>query len=135
MGFDLFGKSGNYFRNSIWLWHPLWQYVCNNCRDILTEEEILHGHFNEHYNISKEKAEKIGEHLLELLRSDESVSSTGLSNNKYPFNKEDYREAFIRAVRSQCNDPDFSLPDYQFDEENVRRFAYFCLESEGFTIS
>ena len=33
MGMDVIGKKpkaevGQYFRNNVWWWHPLWEYVC-----------------------------------------------------------------------------------------------------------
>ncbi len=32
---------GAYFRNNVWWWRPLWNYVTELCDDILTEEDIV----------------------------------------------------------------------------------------------
>ena len=32
---------GDYFRNNVWYWQPLWKYICMICDDILTNEESL----------------------------------------------------------------------------------------------
>ena len=32
-------NKGIYFRNNNWWWRPLWIYVYDNCKDILTEKD------------------------------------------------------------------------------------------------
>jgi len=66
MGFDLYGKNGSYFRNTIWQWHPLWDYVCQNCSDILTTEDIERGNYNDDHFISEPTARRISRRLQEL---------------------------------------------------------------------
>ena len=68
MGFDLCGNSpkdekGEYFRNNVWWWRPLWDYVCQNCDDILSENDMFSGGYNDGRNISGRKAMKIGHRL------------------------------------------------------------------------
>ena len=60
MGMDIFGiepenEKGEYFRNTVWYWHPLWNYLWNEL-DVLTPEEHREGHFNEGLIIIKEKS-------------------------------------------------------------------------------
>ena len=31
--------SGQYFRNNVWWWRPLWNYVANLCSEVITEED------------------------------------------------------------------------------------------------
>ena len=40
-------NPGIYFRNNVWWWRPLWNYVCKNCSDILTDEDVGAGSFND----------------------------------------------------------------------------------------
>ena len=50
MGMDVFGKkpkneTGEYFRNNIWWWHPLWEYCCVVAPDLCAKVE--NGHTND----------------------------------------------------------------------------------------
>tara|TARA_Y100000356_G_C11131374_1_gene220255 strand:+ start:356 stop:658 length:303 start_codon:yes stop_codon:yes gene_type:complete len=49
-------NPGVYFRNNVWWWRPLWSYVVNLCEDILTEEDIQHGSYNDGHEISQKKS-------------------------------------------------------------------------------
>ena len=59
---------GSYFRANVWWWRPLWEYVCMNCDDILTLDDVEHGEFNDGHKISKTKAKKIAARLRRLDR-------------------------------------------------------------------
>ena len=60
-------NPGEYFRNNVWFWRPLWNFVCNNCQDILNEDDMMGGESNSGYEISEHKAELIGRRLSALL--------------------------------------------------------------------
>ena len=45
-------NPGEYFRNNVWFWRPLWDFVCNACDDILTEKDITGGHSNDGHKIT-----------------------------------------------------------------------------------
>ena len=32
-------NPGDYFRANVWGWRPIWEFVCEMCPDILTEED------------------------------------------------------------------------------------------------
>ena len=71
MGFDLYGvspknKNGEYFRNNVWWWRPLWQYVSVECSDLLTDKDIEAGGYNDNHKIKARQAEKIADRLLGL---------------------------------------------------------------------
>jgi len=73
MGFDLYdveskSEVGDYFRNNVWWWRPLWDYVCLTCGDLLTAREAELGYFNDGVLIRKRKAERIADRLEGLLR-------------------------------------------------------------------
>ena len=54
---------GTYFRNNVWWWRPLWNYVYDTT-DVLTEKDFNLGHGNSCHKISATKAERIGKALL-----------------------------------------------------------------------
>lgn len=50
MGMDVFGQSpiserGEYFRNSVWWWHPLWEYCERLAPDLIPHDNP--GHYND----------------------------------------------------------------------------------------
>ena len=59
MGFDLNGinpkinkpdtdeNPGVYFRNNVWWWRPLWDFVCMQCDDFMTESQKMGGSYND----------------------------------------------------------------------------------------
>ena len=107
-------NPGIYFRNNVWYWRPLWDYVCKNVTS-LTAEDHEHGHSNSGWQISEEKAIAIAGVLYALLE-DGSVKTA----------EEMHIEGEINS--------DKDGPTYPFSEENVREFAIFCEESGGFEI-
>jgi hypothetical protein len=47
MGMDVFGlkpktEKGEYFRNNVWWWHPLWTYCCYTCPELANKVESGH---------------------------------------------------------------------------------------------
>jgi len=72
MGMDVYGKqptneTGEYFRRSVWGWHPLW--------DLLTAlvpglgEKVSKGHYNDGDGLDAEGATALADTLQELLDS------------------------------------------------------------------
>jgi len=56
---------GDYFRNNVWYWRPLWDYICMICDDILTSEETEYGEWNDGRKISEKKAIQIADRIEE----------------------------------------------------------------------
>ena len=165
MGFDLHGNSdtdeGNYFRNSVWWWRPLWGFVSHHCSDILTEKDIYKGSFNDFYNISKSKALKIADRLFDLVE-DGTVDAYAKENtlmiekarahNKIIDNeRKALRQKVIEITGNKNIVPrDYPEPwnsqwneitgrkdwndNYPFDKGNVEAFIKFCNASDGFQI-
>ena len=47
MGMDVYGvkpktSKGEYFRNNVWWWHPLWTYCCYTCPELANKVESGH---------------------------------------------------------------------------------------------
>tara|TARA_Y100001963_G_C6616086_1_gene369367 strand:- start:112 stop:633 length:522 start_codon:yes stop_codon:yes gene_type:complete len=116
-------NPGIYFRNSVWFWRPLWEFVCTHCDDILTREDIKSGCFNDHHEISADKAVKISVKLNTLLL-DKTV-------DQYSSAYEEYRK---NIAESDDKEQSF-MGNYPFNKENIIKFAKFCEESGGFIIS
>ena len=110
-------NCGTYFRNNVWFWRPLWNFVTGVCDDILTEKDIEKGSFNDGHKISKTKANKIAKRLFKLIKNGDV--------NLYEKSRKEYLDGL--------NDKDWNK-SYPFYEENVRRFANFCANSGGFRI-
>jgi hypothetical protein len=71
MGMDVMGKNpvserGEYFRNNVWWWHPLWQY-CEMLAPELCED--ISGHTNDGAGLSDENAMKLAQILSDAIDS------------------------------------------------------------------
>lgn len=69
MGMDVMGKSpvsetGEYFRNNVWWWRPLWKF-CNIHHPDLVGEEPFSGFLNDGYGLDADGAARLGRALLE----------------------------------------------------------------------
>jgi len=110
-------NCGTYFRNNVWWWRPLWNFVSSVCEDILTEKDIESGSYNDGHKISKTKAGKMAKRLHGLIE-DNTVK-------KY--------EALYKEELDSLEQDDWDK-SYPFSEDNVRKFANFCANSGGFQI-
>lgn len=110
-------SPGIYFRNNVWWWRPLWMYISDLCKDILTEKDMTSGTFNDGHFISKAKSKKIAKRIQEEERSgslDLYCTSYNLEQKALP--KDDWRNG------------------YPFSVENALEFAKFAEHSGGFAI-
>jgi hypothetical protein len=110
-------NEGAYFRNNVWYWRPLWNFVTGCCNDILTEKDIESGYMNDGHKICKTKAKRIAGRLRKFF-DDGSVAA--------------YESWYARSI-SKLPEDDWNK-SYPFSEENVRQFANFCANSGGFRI-
>ena len=108
---------GAYFRNNVWFWRPLWNFVTGCCADILTEKDISSGYMNDGHRISNTKAKRIASRLRKFFK-DGSVAS--------------YESWYARQI-SQLKEDDWNK-NYPFSIQNVREFERFCENSGGFEI-
>ena len=154
-------NPGDYFRNNVWWWRPLWHFVCASCDDILTEKDISGGSYNDGHRISKTKATRIGKRLSKLIADgtvDEVDKRETLNRAKAKAQNElvqeeldKLRETVVKMLGEKDIVPaNYPEPyksewdkiykkrqwasDYPFDKENVKDFATFCLQSGGFEI-
>jgi hypothetical protein len=74
MGMDVYGKEpqskeGEYFRNNIWYWRPLWGYCCEVADDIIGKELADVGFSNNGHGLDSEGAVMLAERLFQEIES------------------------------------------------------------------
>ncbi len=118
MGMDLIGanpttKKGEYFRNNVWWWHPLWDY----CSFIAPEicNKVTHAHSNDGDGLDKNDSKKLAKLLNESLKDGTA--------NKY------ISERNKRIAREKSWEV-----NYQIDENNINMFVKFLRGCGGFSI-
>ena len=154
-------NPGNYFRNNVWWWRPLWSFTCDHCADFLTEDDMNGGCYNDSYIITEDKAVAIAERLYEALKEPETQEY--LDNHMKTMEKakkhnemiEQEKKALDEIAVAITGDKDVAPIDYpkdlkkKFDElmkkrdwassypinrENIENFARFAEQSGGFSI-
>ena len=142
MGFDINGldyknNKGVYFRNTQWYWPKLWLFVCFLNKDILTEDEINSGYYNDGLTIDKKRAEKIAKRLKKALKEKRKYPKKWIKNLKSSdadaceeFGK-NVSKAFTGSVEIDGNE---NGNDFYFNWINVREFMEFAENSGGFEI-
>ena len=154
-------NPGNYFRNNVWWWRPLWTFTCDHCADFLTEDDMNGGCYNDSYIITEDKAVAIAERLYEALKEPETQEY--LDNHMKAMEKakkhnemiEQEKKALDEIAVAITGDKDVAPIDYpkdlkkKFDElmkkrdwassypinrENIENFARFAEQSGGFSI-
>ena len=110
-------NPGAYFRNNVWWWRPLWDYVCRQCEDILTEEDMDGCTNNSGYEINEDKALKIGIRLHTLVLDGKA---------------KEWEDGYNKEIK-ELKEDDFRK-NYPFSVDNVKEFARFCVESGGFKV-
>ena len=152
-------NPGVYFRNNVWWWRPLWMYVCASCEDILTEEDMSKGTWNDGHKISKTKSKKIAARLRKMLKNlevkmyavhAEEERQEAVQHNKEVQEKIDALNEEVKQFGSDLVPKDYPEPyktrwdklqewkkweaNYPFSVDNVREFEIFCEQSGGFSI-
>jgi hypothetical protein len=133
MGFDLMGlratsKKGEYFRNNVWYWRPLWEYVCEECKDILTYKDMEKGGWNNGEEITGDQALRIADRLDEAIKT----GRTQAWGNVWELNQ---KQAKLDNEGKKMGDKEYDWREaYPFEVDNVKEFAEFCRESGGFSI-
>ena len=104
-------NPGIYFRNNVWWWRPLWDYVWKLCEDdgIITREQYKEGHYNSGAEINIHQAELIA------LRLNHAI-------------KMGWVEEYKKQYETDTEDDNY---EYPFHEDNVKAFAEFCKDSGG----
>lgn len=153
-------QSGTYFRNNVWWWRPLADYVIRFTK-VVSDKDAESWHFNDNHKVNDQDAKMIAqqlEHLISTGHTKKYAEEFELLRKKAEKKNqvvEKELQAFSESVKKKYNQPgwapiDFpkkekqqwdrilqkrnSMGNYPFNLENVKEFATFCKFSGGFTI-
>ena len=161
MGFDVYGshatgQKGEYFRNSVWWWRPLWEFITEYADDCLTQEQLHDGNYNSGMAVSANDASALAKRLKDLVRSGEARGyqaqrqtmldalpdepcefceqgvTTEAVGKKYPAYQPHIGKPCIQCKGKGTREP-FDK-GYVFSVRNVVEFAHFCEASGGFEV-
>ena len=166
MGFDLYStgnhtsEKGEYFRNNVWHWRRLADFVIEQT-GVIEEQDKEHWQFNNGHEVSGEVAKQIAQQLKHLIKDGtvskaikevEEEEKKAERNNKFvEICHKMLREKVEREVGKTNIAPcDYPKDDhdtwewiqkrydygssYPFTMENIEEFIQFCEDSNGFTI-
>jgi hypothetical protein len=162
--FDLLEKfqdqKGTYFRNNVWWWRPLADYVLRFTKVIEPKNQKT-WQYNDSSVISKQDAEMISQQLDHLIKTGHTKKykteyearrkTLEIHNKKVMKELKDFeREVCFKLDKKNLAPADFPKKDHQmwntiykkrnidadypFSVDNVKEFSEFCKYSGGFTI-
>lgn len=122
MGMDVFGKNptseaGEYFRNNVWWWRPLWQYCCEVGASVITDELAEAGCYNDGAGLDEHDATT----LAQVLENEISTGRTA----EYERSNAEYRASLPReqcqfcegtGVRTDAVGEEMGMPTRALDE-------------------
>ena len=150
MGMDVYGnkpksEKGDYFRNNVWWWRPLWNYCATSAPELIDKETYVSGTYNDGKGLNAMKAAKLGVKLLTLIEDGSCAT--------YKRERDLWLEALEDDNCCVCNNnnrghkkkegcfackgkgtKDNWHKSYPFDVKNVEEFAKFLIDSGGFEI-
>jgi len=153
-------QSGVYFRNNVWWWRPLAEYVLKHTK-VIPEHEQESWQYNDCTEVSKKKAEMIAQqldHLIKIGHTKQFKKENEKIRKKIEKHNEKVEkelETFSQSVKKKMKNDNLAPKDfpeedhkkweeiynkrnssgsYPFSEENVKEFSEFCKNSGGFTI-
>ena len=166
MGFDLYtlgnpkNDKGEYFRNNVWWWRRLADFVIHKTK-VVSAEHQESWHYNDHHVVTKEEAEQIAKQLRHLISTgevrafEEEVKHNMVKAEQHNKRVEKLRKQLHDRVCKEVGDSDIVPRDYPepyktkwdklwefqdrnanypFTQKNVEEFIEFCENSNGFTI-
>lgn len=132
----------------MFLWWPLWEFVCREAGDILDKTDRWNGCFNQGHYISKTKASALAERLETLLRRRVVSAEAGWHLRRARRERKKNcrvchgRRVLVQRsdsgrVRTRCHHCDGTgrrRGVVKFRTAWIREFASFCASSGGFRI-
>lgn len=122
MGMDVYGKKplsakGEYFRNNVWWWRPLWDYVIEVGGEILDVNTAEYGHYNSGAGLNADGAIKLGKLLLSEIESGRTALYEQ-NYNKYiaslPLQECEWCDG--TGIRTDAVGVDHGMPTRELDE-------------------
>jgi len=166
MGFDLYSlgnhksSNGEYFRNNVWWWRRLADFVCEHT-GCVEEKDKAEWQMNSGHRVSGDLAKQIANQLRTLIKNGtvekaikevEEETKKAETNNKQVDKLHQMLRSKVEQEVGKTNlaPADYPAEDhdtwewiqkkynygssYPFTKENVENFIEFCEESNGFTI-
>lgn len=123
MGMDVYGRKplceeGEYFRNNVWWWRPLWVYVCSVARDIIPHEVIEGGQFNDGLGLNEEQSKALAHRLNDEIwhgRTAEYARKYTEELSKLP--REDCKYCNTTGIRTDTIGVENHMPDKELEPE------------------
>jgi hypothetical protein len=153
---DVYGKSprtdtGEYFRNNVWWWHPLWTFCCEVAPRLT--DKVAHGHSNDGDGLSDEDSVRLAEAITTWIddgRAQQYVELRQKWLDELPLleckycegtgTRHDGKEIGRPEPDFQCNAchgfgkvQDWQC-NYSIDVDNITKFRDFLLDCGGFEI-
>ena len=149
MGFDLYSlgnhknENGKYFRNNVWWWRRLADFVCEHT-GVIEESDKREWQSNGGHVVSEKTALQIAKQLKALIKDGtvskvikevEEETEKAEKNNKFVQRCQDMLSKKVEHdtwdwIQSKYN----YSSSYPFTMENVEEFIKFCEDSRGFEI-
>jgi hypothetical protein len=153
-------NKGVYFRNNVWWWRPLAQYVIEQTKVITGKKKIQGFSYNDGVLISEQEAVQIAKQLKHLIQTGHTkkyeeeymavYEKAKLDNIKVQEELDEFQKAMDKKHGKDIAPKDYPKDDYEkwnviyskfdnngsypFSESNVKEFAEFAEQSGGFTI-
>jgi hypothetical protein len=153
-------NKGYYFRNNVWHWRPLAEYVIQHTKVITDEKKIQGFSYNDGVEISEEEAVQIAKQLKYLIKTGHTekyakeymavYKQAKINNIKIHEELDAFQKAMDKKHGKDIAPKDYPKADYEkwnviydkldnngnypFHIENVKEFAEFAEQSGGFQI-
>jgi len=148
-------QDGTYFRNNVWWWRRLANYVLDSCDDMIPEDDHSGWHENGGHVVSRELAIKIADRMQKHIDSGDAKQleadimdkvKKAAEHNKFIDKQLDdlLDKHNVQAARELKADAEEEWEkiyakkswddSYPFQVENLESFIKFCRESGGFEI-
>lgn len=139
---DVYGKKphsqkGEYFRNNVWYWHPLWDYCEHIAPEIAGKVQEAHSNSGDGLNAqdSRQLAFKINDHISSG-EAEKYVVEYYKRIDSLP------KEECLRRVEdhTNCNICEGTgmmesfMKSYHINVENITEFKDFLMDCGGFSI-
>jgi len=155
MGMDVYGKNpdakeGEYFRNNVWQWRPLWEYCCH-VAPTLTRKVIYEGQSNDGGGLDAEDSKKLAVYLEQRIGNREAAAYVARRNETLAALPDVLcwlcggtgRRATPPEIGpgdhpcNRCGSTGHIRPwetEYSLDVRNIENFARFLAHCGGFEI-
>lgn len=161
MGMDVYGKKptsekGEYFRNNVWWWHPLWDYCCYLDSSLIKRVPYAHENSGDglasvasrklavklQQSIDSGEAQKYVDSYYEYINSSpdepcfcvsKSLIEVYSSTAEIPFPASKDPNPDCNICKGSGLQPNWSK-NYHINVENIQNFANFLLDCGGFQI-